>query len=51
VDEREESHFLREMAAKLRALAHKYKLPPGNELIQIAEDFERLADDIERRRR
>jgi hypothetical protein len=48
MDDLEEIRFLREKAAQLRSLAHKYKLPPDNELRQIADDFERLAREIER---
>ena len=51
LDDTDEIRFLREKADQLRSLAHKYKLPPGNELIQIADDFDRLARDIERRRK
>lgn len=51
VDDTDEIRFLRKKAAELRALARKYKLPPDNELIQIAEDFEQLARDIERQPR
>lgn len=50
MDEREEIHFLRDKAAQLRAVVRKYRLPPDSELIQIAEDFERLAREMERRR-
>ncbi len=50
VDDIDEIRFLREKATKLRALARKDKLPLDNELIQIAQDFERLASDLERRR-
>jgi len=49
MDDREEIRFLREKAAQLRSLAHKYKLPPGNELVRIADDFERLVREIERK--
>ncbi len=50
MDDLEEIRFLREKAAQLRTLAHKYKLPPDNELIRIADDFEKLAREIERGR-
>jgi hypothetical protein len=50
VDDIDEIRFLREKATKLRALARKDKPPLDNELIQIAQDFERLASDLERRR-
>ena len=49
MDDGEEIRFLREKADQLRKLAHKYRLPPNNELTGIADDFDRLANDRERR--
>lgn len=51
LDDADEKRFLREQAHLLRSLAHKYRLPPDNELVRIAEDSERLAHDLERWRR
>ncbi|MGH7014752.1 MAG: hypothetical protein ACREEL_11475 [Stellaceae bacterium] len=49
-DDRDEIRFLRETADRLRSLARQYHLPPGNELMTMADDFDQLADDWERRR-
>ncbi|MDE2228555.1 MAG: hypothetical protein KGL11_05885 [Alphaproteobacteria bacterium] len=49
-DDLDEIRFLEEKAAQFRALAQRFRPPAGNELVQIAEEFEQRARDLRRRR-
>jgi hypothetical protein len=44
----DEVQFLREMAVRFHDLARKLNLPPGNDLLDIAREFEERATGLEK---